>query len=232
MAYGTTRAIHHGFRRHLVWRSYECVSVLGPRKLMAFDGRCVFGQVHYRLTRRFLNAAHCCCSICRRAHGTGFSTHVAAGRTSLDSLPARSSITSLHPLLFVLFSPTAVGALSFRVKVAAGISRSPPGPWTGCRSTRDGLRVSAQQHDGLAFGPISQKLGSSNIDQRRLLLFGRLKPSTCRGSSSRTCCLRSACSCRYSPFGLRCSALPSRLLSSSAAHEIISTRICHTSRRR
>lgn len=26
--------------------------------------------------RRFLNAIHCYCSICRRAHGTGFSTHV------------------------------------------------------------------------------------------------------------------------------------------------------------
>lgn len=78
MAYGTARAIHHGFRRHLVWRSYECVSVLGPRKLMAFEGRCVFGQIHYRLTRRILNAAHCYCSICRRAHGTGFSTHVAS----------------------------------------------------------------------------------------------------------------------------------------------------------
>ena len=105
MAYGTTRAIHHGFRRHLVRRSYECVSVLGPRKLMAFDGRCVFGQVHYRLIRRFLNAAHCYCSICRRAHGTGFSTHVVfrpdqlrfPTGTLIDYESSPSAVRSFYP---------------------------------------------------------------------------------------------------------------------------------------
>ena len=43
---------------------------------MSFDGGCLCGAIRYRIERRFLNAMHCYCGMCRKAHGTAFSTHV------------------------------------------------------------------------------------------------------------------------------------------------------------
>ncbi len=39
-------------------------------------GGCLCGQVRYQVQRKHLNAMHCHCQMCRKAHGTAFSTHV------------------------------------------------------------------------------------------------------------------------------------------------------------
>ncbi len=41
-----------------------------------YRGRCLCGAIEFALTRRHLGAVNCYCSMCRRAHGTAFSTHV------------------------------------------------------------------------------------------------------------------------------------------------------------
>ena len=43
---------------------------------MAFTGGCLCGQLRYEIDRKHLNAMHCHCRMCRKAHGTAFSTHV------------------------------------------------------------------------------------------------------------------------------------------------------------
>ena len=47
-----------------------------PRKLMSFVGGCLCGAHRYAITRKYLNAMHCYCDMCRKAHGTAFSTHI------------------------------------------------------------------------------------------------------------------------------------------------------------
>ena len=41
-----------------------------------FTGGCLCGVLRYEIDRRFLNAMHCYCGMCRKAHGTAFSTHL------------------------------------------------------------------------------------------------------------------------------------------------------------
>ena len=43
---------------------------------MSFTGGCLCGSIRYTIERRYLKAIHCYCSMCRKAHGTAFSTHV------------------------------------------------------------------------------------------------------------------------------------------------------------
>ncbi len=43
-----------------------------------FQGGCLCGAIRYSIARKHLNARHCYCDMCRRAHGTAFSTHVLA----------------------------------------------------------------------------------------------------------------------------------------------------------
>lgn len=43
---------------------------------MPFTGGCLCGRLRYEIDRRHLNAMHCHCGMCRKAHGTAFSTHV------------------------------------------------------------------------------------------------------------------------------------------------------------
>ncbi len=45
---------------------------------MAFSGGCLCGGVRYEILRKHLNAMHCYCAMCRKAHGTAFSTHAMA----------------------------------------------------------------------------------------------------------------------------------------------------------
>ena len=44
--------------------------------LMGFNGGCLCEAVRYRIDRTHLNAMHCYCGMCRKAHGSAFSTHV------------------------------------------------------------------------------------------------------------------------------------------------------------
>jgi hypothetical protein len=41
-----------------------------------FAGGCLCGANRYEIDRRHLNAMHCYCELCRKAHGTAFSTHL------------------------------------------------------------------------------------------------------------------------------------------------------------
>ncbi len=43
---------------------------------MDYSGGCLCGGLRYRIERKHLNAVHCYCAMCRKAHGTAFSTHV------------------------------------------------------------------------------------------------------------------------------------------------------------
>ena len=45
---------------------------------MSFTGGCLCGEMRYEIRRKFLTAIHCYCAMCRKAHGTAYSTHVAA----------------------------------------------------------------------------------------------------------------------------------------------------------
>ncbi len=42
---------------------------------MSFSGGCLCGHIRYQIRRERLNAIHCYCGMCRKAHGTAFSTH-------------------------------------------------------------------------------------------------------------------------------------------------------------
>lgn len=41
-----------------------------------FSGGCLCGEYRYEIDRRHLNAMHCYCQMCRKAHGTALSTHL------------------------------------------------------------------------------------------------------------------------------------------------------------
>lgn len=43
---------------------------------MAFPGGCLCGACRFHIERKYINAMHCYCGMCRKAHGTAFSTHV------------------------------------------------------------------------------------------------------------------------------------------------------------
>ena len=43
---------------------------------MPFRGGCLCGKLRYEINRKHLNAMHCYCGMCRKAHGGAFSTHV------------------------------------------------------------------------------------------------------------------------------------------------------------
>lgn len=51
---------------------------------MSFTGGCLCGAIRYELQRKSLKAIHCYCSMCRKAHGTAFSTHVVARPNQLN----------------------------------------------------------------------------------------------------------------------------------------------------
>ena len=50
---------------------------------MAFTGGCLCGAFRYTIERKHLNAMHCYCDMCRKAHGTAFSTHAVVPPTQL-----------------------------------------------------------------------------------------------------------------------------------------------------
>ncbi len=43
---------------------------------MAFPGGCLCAEHRYEIDRKHLNAMHCYCDMCRKAHGTALSTHL------------------------------------------------------------------------------------------------------------------------------------------------------------
>ena len=43
---------------------------------MPYEGGCLCGTNRYEILRKHLNAMHCYCEMCRKAHGTAMSTHL------------------------------------------------------------------------------------------------------------------------------------------------------------
>lgn len=61
---------------------------------MAFTGGCLCARVRYAIDRKFLNAMHCHCAMCQRAHGGAFSTHVVMKADQLVWLAGRDSLVA------------------------------------------------------------------------------------------------------------------------------------------
>lgn len=59
---------------------------------MSFFGGCLCGAIRYEIQRQHLNAWHCHCAMCRKAHGTAFSTHVVARPDQIVWLQGRSDL--------------------------------------------------------------------------------------------------------------------------------------------
>lgn len=60
----------------------------------SLDGRCLCGAVRYRAAGPFQHLVHCHCSMCRKAHGSGFATFVAAPAGTFQWLAGREHVVS------------------------------------------------------------------------------------------------------------------------------------------
>jgi hypothetical protein len=74
---------------------------------MSFPGSCLCGEVSYEIDRKHLNAMHCYCQMCRKAHGTAFSTHAIARPDQVRWISGKSKLTSFEssPGAFREFCP-------------------------------------------------------------------------------------------------------------------------------
>jgi len=61
---------------------------------MSFTGGCLCGRARYRLTRKFLNAMHCHCTMCQRVHGGAYSTHLIVQPQQLEWLKGADARTA------------------------------------------------------------------------------------------------------------------------------------------
>lgn len=59
---------------------------------MSHLGGCLCGEVRYDVKRAHINAVHCYCQMCRKAHGTAFSTHAIVRRDQIEWLSGKSSL--------------------------------------------------------------------------------------------------------------------------------------------
>ena len=75
---------------------------------MAFTGGCLCGKVRYEIERKFLNATHCHCTMCQRAHGGAYSTHFVFRADQITWLAGRDSLVAYEssPNAFREFCPT------------------------------------------------------------------------------------------------------------------------------
>ena len=75
---------------------------------MSFTGGCLCGGVRFTVERRHLNAVHCYCQMCRRAHGTAFSTHTIVRPDQITWASERSALVKFEssPHAFREFCPT------------------------------------------------------------------------------------------------------------------------------
>jgi hypothetical protein len=58
---------------------------------MTYSGGCLCGAIRYEIGRKHLNAMHCYCGMCRKAHGTAFSTHLVVRPDQLRWLPGNTA---------------------------------------------------------------------------------------------------------------------------------------------
>ena len=72
---------------------------------MAFQGGCLCGAIRYQINRKYLNAMHCYCDMCRKAHGTAFSTHVIVKPSQLQWLAGELTAYESSASAFREFCP-------------------------------------------------------------------------------------------------------------------------------
>ena len=63
---------------------------------MPFLGGCLCGSHRYQIERQRLSAIHCYCAMCRKAHGTAFSTHAIVPPKQLTWLSDRTKLVALE----------------------------------------------------------------------------------------------------------------------------------------
>ena len=63
---------------------------------MPFSGQCLCAKHRYEIDRKHLNAMHCYCQMCRRAHGTAFSTHLIVRPDEITWLSDRKELTAFE----------------------------------------------------------------------------------------------------------------------------------------
>lgn len=62
--------------------------------VVPFTGSCLCGSIKFEIHRKYLNAIHCYCGMCRKAHGTAFSTHSLAAPSQVQWTEGKSLLTS------------------------------------------------------------------------------------------------------------------------------------------
>ncbi len=60
---------------------------------MTFRGSCLCGAVRFEIERKGLSAMHCHCTMCQKAHGTAYSTHVVVKAEQVRWLAGRELLT-------------------------------------------------------------------------------------------------------------------------------------------
>lgn len=75
---------------------------------MSYRGGCLCGAIRYNIERTRLNAIHCYCDMCRKAHGTAFSTHCICPPQQFDWLSGSTTRTPYEssPGAYREFCPT------------------------------------------------------------------------------------------------------------------------------
>ena len=61
-----------------------------------YSGGCLCGAITYEIDRTHLNAIHCYCGMCRKAHGTAFSTHAIARPDQVAWKPGEEALVTFE----------------------------------------------------------------------------------------------------------------------------------------
>ena len=59
---------------------------------MSFNGGCLCQAIRYKIERTHLNAMHCYCGMCRKAHGSAYSTHIVIRPDQLNWISGRDDL--------------------------------------------------------------------------------------------------------------------------------------------
>lgn len=60
--------------------------------MIKITGSCLCGSVRFEVARSYLSAVNCYCGMCRRAHGSSYSTHVAMRREQFRLIAGELSV--------------------------------------------------------------------------------------------------------------------------------------------
>jgi len=144
---------------------------------MAFQGGCLCGAARYTINRRFLNAMHCYCGMCRKAHGALFSTHIVVRPHQLQWHPGADSrqLFESSPSAYREFCPGCASHLLVHGQTGDDTIAVPAGTLDddvsltilGHMFVRDKLawyeiRDALPQHDGWPPGFYDQTSGASS----------------------------------------------------------------------